>query len=232
MPAERKIDLLTWPFFVAIAFALLDWASTWKGWKIRLYIAKPATILFLMLWTYQVTGWQGAMLWIGLALAFSLAGDVALMLNPRYFLVGLGAFLVAHLFYLVGFNQQPAPLGFGTLLAAGMVGLSAARVFNVLKPGVMKVPRGKRFLSAVFAYGLTLTLMLLSTLITFFRPDWQGSPSLFAASGGILFYVSDTLLGYDRFVKKIKHGQSFVHLTYHLGQIGLVVGATLHFLGT
>jgi hypothetical protein len=31
-------------------------------------------------------------------------------------------------------------------------------------------------------------------------------------------------------VRKLKHGQSYVHLTYHLGQIGLVTGTMLHFL--
>lgn len=222
--------MLTWSFFLAIGFAFLDWASTWKGWKIRLYIAKPATLLFLILWTYQVTGWQGGMIWFGLALVFSLMGDIALMLNPRYFMVGLAAFLVAHLSYLVGFNQQPPPLTFGPLLIAVLVGISAARVFKTLRPGVMKVPRGKRFLTAVLFYGITLTLMLLSALITFFRSDWSILPASLATAGAILFYLSDTLLGYDRFVNKIYHGQSYVHLTYHLGQIGLVSGAMLHFL--
>lgn len=222
--------MLTWSFFLAIAFAFLDWASTWKGWKIRLYIAKPATLLFLILWTYQVTVWQGGMVWFGLALVFSLIGDIALMLNPRYFMVGLAAFLVAHLSYLVGFNQQPPPVTFGPVLIAVLVGISAARVFKTLKPGVMKVPRGKRFLTAVLFYGITLTFMLLSALITFFRSDWTILPAALTAVGAILFYLSDTLLGYDRFVKKIDHGQSYVHLTYHLGQIGLVSGAMLHFL--
>jgi alkenylglycerophosphocholine/alkenylglycerophosphoethanolamine hydrolase len=209
--------MFTWAFFLAISFAFLDWASTWKGWKIRLYIAKPATLIFLILWTIQA------------ALVFSLIGDIALMLNPRYFLVGLGAFLIAHICYLVGFNQQPAPLSLGIILVAVLVGISAARVFRLLRPGIIKVPRGKRFLTAILFYGATLTLMLLSALITLFRPDWLQAPAIAAASGGILFYISDTLLGYDRFVRKINHGQSYVHLTYHLGQIGLILGAMLYF---
>lgn len=210
----------------------MDWASTWKGWKIRLYIAKPATLFCLILWTVQVSHWQGGMVWFGIALIFSLAGDIALMLNPRYFLVGLGAFLLAHCSFLIGFMplqgnyQQPV----GVILMLGLVGISAVLVLRTLKPGVMKVPRGKRFLTAVIVYGLTLTLMVFSALITFFRADWNTASSILAASGAVLFYVSDTTLGYDRFVKKLKHGQSYVHLTYHLGQIGLVSGAMLHFL--
>ena len=230
LQVERTNDLLTWSFFAAIAFAFLDWGSTWKGWKIRLYIAKPATLLFLIIWTYQVTQWQAGMLWFGIALVFSLLGDIALMLNPRYFMLGLASFLLAHLSFLIGFNQQPPPLTIGTVLMAVLVGMSAARVLRTLKPGVMRVPRGKRFLSAIFSYGLTLALMVFSALVTNFRTDWSILPASLCASGAILFYISDTLLGYDRFVVKVKHGQSYVHLTYHLGQIGLVTGAMLHFI--
>jgi len=227
---ERKTDLLTWSFFLAIAFAFIDWASTWKGWKIRLYIAKPATLLFLMLWTYQVSHWQGGMIWFGIALIFSLAGDIALMLNARYFMIGLGAFLLAHLSFLIGFNQQLPGLSIGVIVMAVLVAFSAYRVLVTLKPGVLRVPRGKRFLTAVVSYGLTLTLMVFSALTTFFRADWRAVSAILVSCGAVLFYISDTTLGYDRFVKKLKHGQSYVHLTYHLGQIGLVTGAMLHFM--
>ena len=222
--------MFTWSLYVAVAFAFLDWASTWKGWKIRLYIAKPATLLFLIIWTLQVTGWQGGMVWFGIALIFSLIGDIVLLLNARYFLIGLFAFLLAHFSFLIGFNEELPPLALGPFLLLIIVALSAVGVLKTLKPGVLKVPRGKRFLAAVSLYGLTLGFMVLSALITFFRPDWSLRSATLVSVGAILFYCSDTLLGYDRFVQKIKHGQSYVHLAYHLGQIGLVTGAMLHFM--
>ncbi len=222
--------IFTWTYFFALGFAFLDWASTWKGWKKRLYVAKPATLLFLILWTVQTTGWQEGMLWFGIALVFSLIGDILLMLNPRYFMGGLGAFLLAHIAYLVGFNRSPAPLSWGVILVAVLVGISAARAFRLLQPGILRVPRGKRFLSAVGAYGLSLTLMLLSALLTLFRAEWAKLPALLVSTGAMLFFISDTTLAFDRFVRKIKHGQSYVHLTYHLGQLGIITGAVLHFL--
>ena len=82
--------MFTWLFFAAVGFAFLDWACTWKGWKVRLYIAKPATLLFLILWTVQVSGWQGGMLWFGIGLCLSLAGDIALMLNRALLHGGAG----------------------------------------------------------------------------------------------------------------------------------------------
>ena len=221
--------MFTWSLALAICFAFLDWASTWKGWKIRLYVSKPATLFFLILWTFQLTGWEGGMIWFGIALLFSLAGDIALMLNPRFFLIGLFAFLLAHVAYLIGFNQQLPPLTLGPIILFLLVTLSAVRVFKTLKPGVLRVPRGKRFLISVAVYGLTLALMVLSALVTSFRPDWSLPAAGLVSVGAVLFYISDTLLGYDRFVRKVKHGQSYVHLTYHIGQFCLVTGAILHF---
>lgn len=222
--------MFTWPFFLAIAFAFLDWASTWKGWKKRLYIAKPATLLLLILWTLQVSHWQGHMLWFGLGLCLSLLGDIALMLSPRFFMAGLGSFLLAHVAYLIGFNQQPAPFSMGVALVAVMVGLVASIVLRTLRPGIMRAPHGKRFLTAVTLYGGTLTLMLLSALITLFRPEWQPLHALLASIGAALFFTSDSLLAYDRFVRKLKHGQSYVHITYHVGQACLIIGAMWHWI--
>ena len=222
--------MFTWLFFIAMAFAFLDWASTWKGWKIRLYIAKPATLLFLIIWAFQISQLQGIMLWFGIGLGFSLIGDIALLLNPRFFMVGLGAFLLAHAGYLIGFNQQAAPLNAGVMMVAIMVGLIASVVLRLIRPGIMRVPRGKRFLTAVVLYGTTLTLMLLSALITHFRPEWQPLHAMMAAGGAALFFTSDSILAYDRFVRKLKHGQSYVHLTYHVGQACLIIGAMWHYL--
>lgn len=222
--------MFTWAFYLAIGFAFLDWASTWKGWKLRLYIAKPATLIFLILWTIQVTHWQGMMLWFGIALVFSLLGDILLMLNPRYFMGGLAAFLLAHISYLVGFNQSPVQLSLGVTMVSVLVGISAAQAFRLLRPGILKAPRGKRFLTAAIAYGLSLTLMMLSALLTLFRAEWANLSALLVSLGAILFFISDILLAFDRFARKINHGQSYVHLTYHLGQLGIITGAVLHFL--
>lgn len=222
--------MFTWPFYLAAGFAFLDWASTWKGWKKRLYVAKPAIMVFLIIWSIQLTGWKEGMLWFGLALVFSLLGDILLMLNPRYFMFGGTAFLLAHIAYIIGFNQTAAPFTLSVALVAVLVGISAANVFKRIRPGIMKVPRGKRFLTALSLYGISLTLMLLSALLTLFRQDWLLLPALLASSGAVLFYTSDTMLVYDRFVRRFDRAQSYVHLTYHLAQFSLITGAVMYHL--
>lgn len=221
--------MFIWPFYLAAGFAVLDWASTWKGWKKRLYIAKPATLVFLMLWTLLLTRWQGDMLWYGIALVFSLLGDILLMLNPRFFLYGLGAFLLTHVFYLVAFNQAPAEVNVGVMLIAVLVGVVAARVLRVLRPGILKVPKGRRMLIATTIYAGALALMVLSALLCFFRPGWPLPAAILVSLGALLFFISDSTLTYDRFVRKLTHGQSLVHFTYHLGQFLIITGALIHF---
>lgn len=222
--------MFTWPFFLACGFALLDWASTWKAWKKRLYVAKPAVMAFLIIWSIQLTGWKDEMLWFGIALALSLVGDILLMLNPRYFMFGGTAFLLAHVAYLIGFNQTPSPFSISVMVVAVLVGFSAANVFKRIRPGIMRVPRGKRFLTALSLYGISLTLMLLSAMLTLFRADWLLMPAVLVSTGAVLFYTSDTMLVYDHFVRRFDRAQSYVHLTYHLAQFALITGAIMHHL--
>lgn len=222
--------MFNWIYYLAILFAMLDWASTWKGWQKRLYVAKPAVITLLIVWTIQQTAWKDGMVWFGLALVFSLIGDVLLLLNPRYFLLGGSAFFLAHLAYLVGFNHSPAPASAGVFLVAAMVGVAAAVVFRRIRPGIMRVPRGRRFLSALSLYGVSLTLMVLSALLTLFRQDWNTVYAILVAGGAILFFTSDTMLVVDRFVKRFPHAQSYVHFTYHVAQFCIITGVVLHFL--
>ena len=223
--------MFTWSFFLACGFALLDWASTWKGWKKGLYVAKPAVMVFLIIWSIQLTGWKEEMLWFGIALVLSLIGDILLMIHPRYFMFGGAAFLLAHISYLVGFNQSPVPFTISVMVVAALVGFFAASVFKRIRAGIIRVPRGKRFLTALSLYGITLTLMLLSAFLTLFKEDWLLMPAVISTTGAVLFYASDTMLVYDRFVRRFDHAQSYVHLTYHLAQFALISGAIMHHLG-
>jgi uncharacterized membrane protein YhhN len=108
--------------------------------------------------------------------------------------------------------------------------ITALRAFQLITPGILQHTRNKIFLGSSLAYGITVLVMLLSALLTFYRPGWAVLPGLLAAIGGALFYISDVTLTYDRFTRKLKHGQSYVHLTYHLGQFCIISGAILHFL--
>ncbi|HEY3344569.1 MAG TPA: lysoplasmalogenase [Anaerolineaceae bacterium] len=213
---------------LSAGLAVADWVVVWRKWLRAEYIFKPAVLVALIAWFWTVTGFSGMALWFGVGLVFSLLGDVCLLIPEKLFLPGLVAFLLAHMAYIVGFNLTPPALSWaglpilvGVLLAAGwlyrrvMAGLVRRKADAVLRYGVV-------------AYSLALTLMVLSALLTLTRPGWDLRAALPTAIGGLLFFASDSLLALDRFVDPIPHGQFLVHLTYHLGQIGLMVGVALH----
>jgi uncharacterized membrane protein YhhN len=144
-------------------------------------------------------------------------------------MAGLGAFLIAHILYILGFNQNLPPLQAGSLvLLAGVGGLFYLlhrRINRSLEqrsePALLK--------TAVSIYSVVLSLMLLSALLTLLRPDWPLAAAGLVSLGAGLFFCSDTLLALDRFDRPLPNGQMFVHMTYHLGQIALIGGALLRY---
>ncbi|MDR3575628.1 MAG: lysoplasmalogenase [Anaerolineaceae bacterium] len=196
-------------------------------------MAKPATLLALIGWLWQASQGQphenAVLVIFGLALLFSLAGDVLLLFPRRFFMAGLGAFLTAHIFYIFAFNQSPPPFQAGSLLllagVAGLFYLIRRRVMHGLQqrsgPALLRI--------AVSIYSMVLSLMLLSALLTLLRPDWLPAAAGLVSLGAVLFFCSDSLLALDRFDHPLPYGQLFVHITYHLGQIALVGGALLRY---
>jgi uncharacterized membrane protein YhhN len=71
-----------------------------------------------------------------------------------------------------------------------------------------------------------ISLMLFFAATTLFRPAWIPLPAILVILGAGLFYLSDAVLAYDRFVCPVKVGDLIVMMTYHLGQI-LIAGGTL-----
>jgi uncharacterized membrane protein YhhN len=201
----------------------------WKGWHKLEYLAKPGVMTCLFIWLYLTSGFQGALAWFGVGILFSLAGDIALLFIERLFLLGLVAFLLAHIAYLVGLNIPfPQAMGVWTIGIALVIGLNALRVIRRILEGLRN--RGQtRLVLPVIAYSTVITLMLLSALITLFRPDWKSTPALLVSAGGFLFYMSDIILAWNRFVAPIKNGRMLNIGLYHLGQIAIVVGVAMQF---
>jgi uncharacterized membrane protein YhhN len=172
--------------------------------------------------------------WFGLGLFFSLAGDTCLMFSfyrfsDRWFLPGLAAFLLAHVAYIIGFNipsGNVSPVwGIGIAI---VLAFTTARVLRRIVNGVHE--KGlERMVTPVVIYGTVITLMLLSAMLTLYRVDWKTSASGLACLGAILFYSSDIILAWNKFVRPVKNGRLLNMIAYHLGQIVLITGVVLQF---
>jgi uncharacterized membrane protein YhhN len=65
--------------------------------------------------------------------------------------------------------------------------------------------------------------------LTLFRMEWNAIAALLAALGAFLFYFSDVILAWNKFVMPIKNGRIINMVTYHLGQIALIAGVLIQF---
>ena len=223
---------MNYPLLVgACLMAVLDWLAVAKQWRRVAYFAKPLTILLLFTWFVCQTGLQGAALWFGVGLLFSLAGDVFLLLPPRYFLFGLAAFSLTHLAYLLGFLLPLPTMGF---LWVGMIlPVIALLAFLVMRRvAASQLQRGlKKLVPATIMYIILISLMLVSALWTLFRTDWVIGDAVMVSLGAILFYISDWTNAWIRFVKPVRSGRVLVMVNYHLGQFLLMLGVVLNLRG-
>lgn len=197
---------------LAAAFALVDWTGVVRDDRRLRWIGKPGTMVALL--AVAVSGSDGVAdgvrWWIIAGLVLSLAGDVFLLLGEQWFIAGLGSFLIAHVAYIVAMQQvgTAADRLLAGFVAAGAVGLVVGQPIVRGAAGqdpAMRVP--------VAVYLLAISVMVAMAIGT-------GEPWLIAAAA--LFYCSDGILGWNRFVHARRWMPLAVMVAYHLAQAGFV----------
>ena len=145
------------------------------------------------------------------ALVFSLAGDVLLMLPKERFQLGVGAFAVAHLAYAGGFVVDGLdPTG----IVAGLV-LVGMGLFAIGRPVVAAVKQESPGDAVpVQAYVAIISVMVVTAV---------GAGNPVAIAGAWLFYVSDATIAWSRFITPFPHHRLAIMTTYHVGQALLVL---------
>lgn len=172
---------------LVVAVAGLVWAearedparSVWK-------IAASATFLLIAIEGYESFTWSP---WIMAGLVLSAIGDVALISPTRgLFLVGLTAFLMAHLAYAGGFL-----LAGPDWLASGLIALGLAVLFWIVARWLL--PHTGDLRGPVVAYMVVISLMVaLAAGVAI-----EGAPAA-TLPAAALFYISDLAVARDRFV--------------------------------
>ncbi len=219
-----------WPLAalgLGLVFAVVDWAAVVRGDKRLEYVAKPATLVAIInaagILALQVGGGRLAW-WFLAALVFSLLGDIFLMLpGDRWFPLGLGAFLIAQIGYVVGLTPTLPPAASLWLIVV-IVTLDLMVIPRVVRGAGAQGASALR--APIVVYGTMLSLTLFAGWATWFRPDWSTGARLLVSGGVTLFYCSDLMLAWNRFVEESNGLRIGVIVTYHLAQLALaaVVG--------
>lgn len=210
---------LAWALLaLTLLIAALDWVAKGIGSKPMEYVFKPLTMVALIGVALALDPTDaGARSAFVVALVFGMAGDVFLMLpdDKRWFVFGLGSFLVGHLAYVVGL----------VLLGLTGVALAAGVVFVVLAMAVI----GRHIVGAVRAGdepALAVPVSVYMGVISVMVACAFGTTLPLAIVGSLLFFSSDAAIGWSRFVKPHGWMELFIIVTYHLGQIGIVLSLT------
>lgn len=153
-----------------------------------------------------------------LGFLFSLGGDVFLMLPgdvPLWglptFILGLGSFLVAHLFYIALFRQGQAWFPSRTALwcTLGFGGAMYAVLWGSLGDPVLK--------GAVAAYVTVIALMAAQAIG---RAMVLGDASArWVAVGACVFMASDTMIAINKFLTPVPLSSLWILATYYCAQL-------------
>lgn len=172
-----------------------------------------ATLVVFAAWAGDMGGDARATLVVAVVLC--LAGDIALLgRSDGRFLAGLGAFALGHVGYvacalLVGVEGSRMTVAIG-FLAVLLVFQAATKML----PGA-KQHGGTPMLAGVAVYTVIISAMVLTA---------TGTTSWVAMAGAKLFAVSDTMIGYNRFVRPFRGADVAIMATYHAGQLLLIAG--------
>ena len=188
------------------------------------YIFKPLIIpvLFGYFDAQSVSITKGLHKWITAALLFSLLGDTLLMFDEKnaiFFLLGLSAFLLAHIFYIIFFHQvriKESVKGNPWLLVVVVIYYVA--LISLLSPylSAMRVP--------VLIYGIVISFMFMLAMHMLFIKN--KSAGIWMMTGALLFVISDSILAINKFYQPFEVAGVLIMLTYGLAQLFIVEGAS------
>jgi uncharacterized membrane protein YhhN len=156
-----------------------------------------------------VSGSRGKLLFT--ALLFCAAADIALELAAgKYFVAGLGLFLIAHIFFIITFSRdfrfQDSRISIIVLLV----------VYSIMMAFIL-TPSLKEMAIPVYAYMTALTLVGIFASLRSVKND-------FTLYGAISFIVSDSVLAINKFMMPVSAADYVIMATYYLSLFLIVLG--------
>lgn len=192
------------------------------------YATKPLFMIVLMVFHGKQLGGASSLFsnMIQFGLFFSWIGDIALMIDEKFpilFVVGLGAFLIAHLGYSLGFLRNikdsslkiaPAKIA---LMGIPFVAFTGCFFYYIKEglPSDLFIP--------VLAYTIVITIMGITSAARNGHADTKSYYWILV--GAILFILSDMVIAVNKFVIDFENDAILNMWLYLTGQFMITVGA-------
>ncbi|MGM9475490.1 lysoplasmalogenase [Pedobacter sp. GSP4] len=216
-----KTKLFSFIFF--LVFVVQLYAEYVGNTQLRSF-SKPLIVVILLIWLYLETNLKGRFhKRIFTGLIFAWLGDVLLMMqseHPSFFIYGLVAFLVCHIFYIRAFTldhkSNPKHKTPYFLWAVGVFAIFCSGLFFYLQPmlGAMQFP--------VLMYAIIITVMAIMAV------NRYGKVNIFSFKlilyGALSFLLSDSALAVNKFAQPFPQAGALIMASYMVAQYLIVYG--------
>lgn len=188
------------------------------------YAIKPMIVIFLLGYLVSHGGINGRFKKrLALGLIFGLIGDTLLMFThvaESFFLLGLSAFLLGHLFYISAFYVDYR----SNYQSANYVLRTSAIVFGIvyLITSYVLSPYLKEMQIPVLVYGFVITVMVIAAASRYGKVNSLSFYYIFI--GAVLFLISDAILAYHKFVTDFTYSGFVIMATYMAAQYLITIG--------
>ncbi len=204
---------------VFLAIVVIYLTALVSGFESLTFAMKPLLLLPLLMLVMSSKGIVGKTLLV-LALCFSWAGDTLLLLvykSSIFFLLGLAAFMLAHILYIVLFRLKAPYKAISTkwnVALLSLIGLYLVILLYILNPGLgeMKIP--------VMVYAVVISYMLLNAVWA--SRAMQSRPANQLILGAVSFVVSDSILAINKFHTPFDAASFLIMVTYLFAQYSIV----------
>ena len=208
--------------YVYLGFSLIYLTITALNLEEIARVLKPFLLPILLIAVYFSNRFSSKKILLT-ALTFSWIGDIVLLFANKgelYFIIGLVAFLISHVFYIVLFNQQAVTTSISNKISFGAgIGLILLYFFGMIttlgpKLGPLTVP--------VIVYAIVISSMLYFALKGSYQ--WNAIPYQSVLVGALFFIASDSILAFNKFYQPIPYASFLIMITYLGAQYGIVWG--------
>ena len=208
--------------YVYLGFSLIYLTITALNLEENARVLKPFLLPILLIAVYFSNRFSSKKILLT-ALTFSWIGDIVLLFANQgelYFIVGLVAFLISHVFYIVLFNKQTVTKSISNKISFGAgIGLILLYFFGMIttlgpKLGPLTVP--------VVIYAVVISSMLYFALKGSYQ--WNAIQYQSVLLGALFFIASDSILAFNKFYQPIPYASFLIMITYLAAQYGIVCG--------
>jgi uncharacterized membrane protein YhhN len=197
-----------------VVVALANWWSRWRDDERLEQITKPAATVGAIVVALAAGGPGGPTAAVVAGLVLCLVGDVLLLPAIDRFVVGLAAFLVGHLVFVAAFVQYAG----GSWRIAGLALVGCSLLVALYGPPILRGAAARGMSGPVKGH---LAVIALMCTVGWSTGNWL------ACLGATAFVVSDTILGWRRFVTVRPWADVAIMVTYHVAIVSIAASLAL-----